>query len=229
MQTDRRIILYLLMYAIAMAQVEASIVVHLRSLYYPQDPLHIFPLHLFSHRDLAIELVRELATVLMILAVSFLATKGFLRRFAAFVFVFGCWDIFYYVFLKIMLDWPQSWWEWDVLFLIPWPWFAPWLTALAIAVLFVVWGAVVLLRHNDASWKQLRASHARPISFFLLGVALGLFSFLLPALPLLSGGEQAFLGYTPTVFAWYSYLSGLALMLIGLLGIGKKRMAEALD
>ena len=42
-----------------MAQVEAAIVIHLRSLYYSGDPLSIFPLSLLSHRDLVIELTGE--------------------------------------------------------------------------------------------------------------------------------------------------------------------------
>ncbi|MCK4674466.1 MAG: hypothetical protein KAT61_01025 [Gammaproteobacteria bacterium] len=52
-------------------------VVHLRSLYYPGNPLEIFPLNLLTHRDFAIELARELATVVMILSVALLAARGF--------------------------------------------------------------------------------------------------------------------------------------------------------
>lgn len=104
-----------------MAHVEASLVVHLRSLYYPENPLALFPLSLLSHRDLAIELSRELATLVMIVSVSLPAVKGFTRIFAAFVYVFGLWGIAYYLWLKLMIDWPVNWFEWDALFLIPWP------------------------------------------------------------------------------------------------------------
>ena len=38
---------------------------------------------------------------------------------------FGIWDIFYYVFLKIIYDWPKSLFDWDILFLIPLPWWGP--------------------------------------------------------------------------------------------------------
>jgi len=96
---------------------------HLRHLYYPLDPQRLFPLVLLSHADLALELARELATVVMIVAVAVLAERGWVRRFAAFVFVFGLWDLGYYAWLKLVLDWPLHWLEWDVLFLIPWPWF----------------------------------------------------------------------------------------------------------
>ena len=127
-----------------MALVEAAIVVHLRHLYYPLDPRQLFPLTLLSHADLALELGREVATVIMMAAVAVLAERGWARRFAAFVFVFGVWDLAYYGWLKLLLDWPRHWLEWDVLFLIPWPWFGPWLAAALIAALFTLWGGWVL-------------------------------------------------------------------------------------
>jgi len=223
MREGSRLLAWLFIYAVAMAAVEAAVVVYLRNLYYASDPLHIFPLHRFTQQDLTIELVREVATLVMIVAVSFLLHAGFLRRFAALLFVFGCWDIFYYACLKLMIGWPESWLEWDMLFLIPWYWFAPWLTPVLIAILFVCWGAVVLFKGHDVALRQLLASHALPMALFVIGCALGLISFLLPALPLLAEGQQALLGFMPGVFAWYSYVAGFALMLLGLLGIGKNR------
>ena len=89
MTQAQRNILWLSLFAIAMAHVEAALVVHLRSLYYPDNPLAIFPLSLLSHRDLAIELARELATLVMIMSVALLAARGFVRIFAAFVYIFG--------------------------------------------------------------------------------------------------------------------------------------------
>jgi hypothetical protein len=41
------------------------------------------------------------------------------------MFVFGIWDLFYYVWLKVCLGWPSSLLTWDVLFLIPVPWVGP--------------------------------------------------------------------------------------------------------
>ena len=206
MSISRRHILWSTIFAIAMAQVEASIVVHLRSIYYPGNPLAIFPLTLLSHRDLAIELIRELATVVMILGVALLVAKGFARVFAAFVYVFGLWDIFYYAWLKLMIGWPVSWSEWDVLFLIPWPWFGPWLTPVFIAVLFVVWGA-----WGMANSKPVRFHFATALAF-VLGALLALASFLLPAIPLLQHGEEAFRAYVPEGFFWPLYLAGYLLM-----------------
>lgn len=82
---SKRHIVWLTLFAIAMAQVEASLVVHLRTIYYPSNPQALFPLSILSHRDLGIEFIRELATVVMIGCVALLAASGFTRVFAAFI------------------------------------------------------------------------------------------------------------------------------------------------
>jgi hypothetical protein len=205
-----RNIIWLALFAVAMAYVEAALVVHLRTIYYPDNPLQIFPLELLSHRDLGIELARELATVVMILTVALLAEKGFTRIFAAFVLVFGLWDIFYYFWLKVMIGWPVSWLEWDVLFLIPWPWFGPWITPVLIALLFVLWGGWILLTGKDVCFSRGAAV------LFIIGVLSALASFLLPGLPLVIEGEEAFRHFQPTEFPWLLYLIGCLLMISGL-------------
>lgn len=218
MTTLQRNTILLTLFAIAMAHVEASLVVHLRSLYYPGNPQTLFPLVILSHRDLAIELARELATVVMIGTVALLAARGATRVFAAFTYVFGLWDLCYYLWLKQMIGWPVSWAEWDVLFLIPWPWLAPWITAALIAVLFCLWGGWVLLAAPDA---RLRRSD---ITLFVAGSLLALAAFLGPAFPLLAGGEVDFRGFRPTDFNGLLYLAGYLLMAVGLWrGIEKRR------
>ena len=213
MSAAQRNMILLFLFAIAMAHVEAALVIHLRSLYYPDNPLSIFPLALLSHRDLAIELARELATVLMILTVALLAERTLMRGFAAFLFVFGLWDIFYYLWLKVMIGWPTSWFEWDVLFLIPWPWFGPWISPVLIALLFTLWGGWILL--SPAGHRFTRAT----MTLFLLGTLLALASFLLPGAALLPGGEEAFRGYEPAGFSWGLFLTGYLFMLISLFNV----------
>ena len=209
--SDRtRNLLWLTLFAVGMAQVEASLVVHLRSIYYPGNPLEIFPLNLLSHRDLAIELVRELASVVMILSVALLTARGFTRVFAVFVYVFGLWDLFYYLWLKIMIGWPVSWFEWDVLFLIPWPWLGPWISPALIALLFVVWGGWILTSPNQVRFTR------RTTLLFVAGALLALIAFLLPAVPLLLEGEEAFRGYQPDDFRWSLFIPGYMLMIISL-------------
>lgn len=201
---------WLALFAIAMAQFEAVLVIHLRSLYYPEDPLSLFPLAALSERDLALELARETATVIMLVAVAVLAERGFLRRFAAFLLLFGLWDIFYYAWLKLLLGWPTHWGEWDVLYLIPWPWFGPWLTPALIALLFAGWGAWMLVSSRE------RRLSAMSMVIFTAGALFGLAAFLLPGWPLVGGGEAAVQSFTPTDFPWHLYLPGYVLMAIGL-------------
>ena len=114
-------IIWLTAYAIATAHVEAALVIYLRRIHYADDPLTLFPLATLPNPDLAIELAREVATLVMIASVAFLYAKRGIRVFAAFLYVFGLWDIAYYGWLKVMLGWPTSWLEWDVLFLMERP------------------------------------------------------------------------------------------------------------
>ncbi len=213
----RMLLLWLAAYAIAMALVEAAIVVHLRHVYYPENPLALFPLRLLNDDDLALELAREVATVVMILAVAVLAARGVVRRFAAFVYVFGLWDLFYYVWLKVYLDWPSRWLEWDILFLIPWPWFGPWPAPALIALLFTFWGGWAL-----ATPAELRLRWTDTL-LFVTGALLALSSFLAPAWPLLAGGVTAFQNWMPDTFGWPLFLAGLAVMAAALLRVVRAR------
>jgi len=205
-----RTLLALTAYALAMALVEAALVVHLRHLYYPGNPQTLFPLALLTPADLALELVRELATVVMIGAVAVLTERGGARRFAAFVFVFGLWDLGYYAWLKVFLDWPRNWLEWDVLFLIPWPWFGPWPAAALIALLFTAWGSLILSNEHRPRWNL------GTTLLFLGGCLAGLVAFLAPAWPLLPGGAAAFRGFVPETFAWPLWVFGFAAMAVAL-------------
>ena len=213
----RALLLWLAAYAIAMALVEAAVVVHLRHVYYPENPLALFPLRLLSADDLALELARELATLVMMLAVALLAVRSVVHRFAAFVYVFGLWDLFYYVWLKLYLGWPSQWLEWDILFLIPWPWFGPWLAPTLIALLFALWGGWVLARPRDL---RLRRTDAL---LFAAGALLALAAFLTPAWPLLAGDATALRGWIPGTFAWPLYLVGLAVMATALVRMMRVR------
>ena len=113
-------------FAVAFAVVEAMVVYYLRKLFalqfgatYAHRPVGFPPAYL-SH-----EQTREAATIVMLLAVGFLAGRGWWQRLAYFLFAFGLWDIGYYVALKILLDWPASLATRDLLFLLPHEWWAP--------------------------------------------------------------------------------------------------------
>jgi hypothetical protein len=61
----------------------------------------------------------------MLAVAGFLAGRTRTERFGFFLFCFGIWDIFFYVFLKLFIGWPESLLTWDILFLIPVTWVGP--------------------------------------------------------------------------------------------------------
>ncbi len=200
------------LFAVAMALLEAAVVVYMRRLYYPENPLEIFPMQFLDSFDAVLELSREAATVMMILTVAFLAERtSYTRRFAAFVFIFGVWDIFYYLWLKALIGWPRAWLEWDVLFLIPIVWLGPWICPVLISLLFVIWGFWIL--HATEEFTMSR----RALAVFIIGAVLGLLTFLQPASAvLMQGGVQELSHYTPGSFWWWLFVPSLLLMACGL-------------
>ena len=133
-----------IVFAIAMAFIEAAVVVYLRELYYPEG--FSFPLKMIPIKIYAVELGREAATIVMLAAIGWLSAKSFLSRFASFMMAFGIWDIFYYVFLKITLNWPASIIEWDLLFLIPLPWVGPVIAPVIVSIFLIVAGVFIWSR-----------------------------------------------------------------------------------
>jgi hypothetical protein len=138
------------LYAAAMAFVEAMVVFYLRRLFALQYSA-VFTAGRFSfpHAYLRHEQLREAATIVMLLAVAYLAGRGPWQKAAYFLFAFGIWDIGYYVALKVMLDWPTSLATRDLLFLSPSSWWAPvWEPLLASAVFILVGCAVLLVEQR---------------------------------------------------------------------------------
>ncbi|HHD82816.1 MAG: hypothetical protein J7M10_05280 [Candidatus Cloacimonetes bacterium] len=73
----------------------------------------------------SIEITREAATIIMLVAISLIASSSWLERFMIFLWCFAFWDLAYYGSLYLTSRWPRSLKEMDVLFLIPRPWIAP--------------------------------------------------------------------------------------------------------
>ena len=139
---EPRKILWIVFFSIAMAVVETAIVVYLRKLYYPEG--FGFPLKPIDLATFAIELGREVATIVMLCAVGVLAGRCFWERFAYFLIAFGVWDIAYYIWLKVFLNWPASLFDWDILFLLPLPWIGPVIAPCSIAVIMMVVGFPII-------------------------------------------------------------------------------------
>lgn len=144
----RRAFVWMAVFYAAMAYLESAVVVYLRALYYPEG--FDFPLVPMERSLVVTEVWREAATLLMLLAPAAILTRSRLERFAWFCFGFGIWDIFYYVWLKVLLDWPASLISRDLLFLIPVPWVGPVWAPCAISLGLIAL-AIVILRGRSAS------------------------------------------------------------------------------
>lgn len=134
------------LFAIAMGFLETTVVVYLRELLYPAG--FSFPLVPIPE-DLALtEILREAATLIMLLTIAILSGKTFSQRFAWFIYTFAIWDIFYYVFLKLLIFWPESLMTWDILFLIPTTWTGPVISPVIVS-LTMIFLAMVILFYSD--------------------------------------------------------------------------------
>jgi hypothetical protein len=167
-----------LLYAAAMAWVEAAVVMYLRTMIDRVEPYQIDPLPVSAGLG-EIELIREGATLIMLLCVGWLAGKTWRSRMAYVLIAFGAWDILYYVFLNIMGGWPNTLLDWDILFLLPLPWWGPVLAPMMIALLMILGGTLVtrLDQHEAARWPGGTAW-----SFAAGGVLLALVVFMLDSL-----------------------------------------------
>jgi hypothetical protein len=137
--------IWIFLFSVAMGLLETVVVIYLRDIYYPDG--FAFPLRPIAPRHIAAEMFRELATMIMLLSIGFIAAEKAAARFAWFLFSFAVWDIFYYVFLKLFLGWPESLLTWDVLFLIPTTWVGPVIGPVVNALTMIV--LVILLLTAD--------------------------------------------------------------------------------
>ena len=133
---------WMTIFCMAMAFLETAVVVYLRELLYPDGfdfPLAPMPGHL-----LLTEILREFATVIMLIGAGVFAGKTFTQKFAWFIYAFGTWDIFYYIFLKLLINWPASFMTWDILFLIPTTWTGPVISPLIVSFTMIVFALIIL-------------------------------------------------------------------------------------
>jgi hypothetical protein len=177
---------------------ESATVVYLRTLTSRIQPYQATPLPVSVGLG-QIEIVREAATMVMLLTIGLLAGRTWRSRLAYAMIAFGVWDIFYYVFLAVMTGWPRSIMDWDVLFLIPLPWWGPVLSPVLIALLLVIGGTLVSQfdRPDQPIWPGRKAW-----ALNLGGVALALYVFMADALHVASRGVEAVRATLPAHFNW---------------------------
>ncbi len=166
-----RTILLVSIFAVAFAFVESSVVVYLRQIFYPGG--FAFPLNPGITSQIAVEVSREFATIVMLVAVGMIAGRNRWERFSYFLIGFGVWDIFFYFWLKVILDWPASVLDWDILFLIPIPWIGPVLAPLLVSLVMIGGGLLILRKGEDRGF--FRASRTA-IALSILGSVVVLLS-----------------------------------------------------
>jgi hypothetical protein len=210
-------------FAMAMAWVEAAVVVYLRSMMHRIEPYQPDPLPVLGGFA-SVELPRELATLVMLFTVGWLAGRTWRARLGYAAIAFGVWDIFYYVFLKIICGWPHSLLDWDVLFLLPLPWWGPVLAPVLISLLMILWGTF-------ASQFE-RAPHSALLNWRVwvlnfTGVALALYVFMADAIAVVPRGFGALRTMLPERFNWPLFCVALALMSAPLLQMGRRRLTPS--
>ena len=204
--------------AVSLGYIEAAIVVYLRAIiapvrevHYPDTVDEVVPVLTLEQLEqargplthlMATEVGREMTPIVVLLAVAWGMARTW-RQFAGlFLLCFGVWDIFYYVWLKVLIGWPASLGTWDLLFLIPTAWVAPvWAPLLAAATMAVGGGVLALQspRRGRARWAWLAVA---------AGIALILTSFFLRT-------GEAF-SRTPAAFDWPWFMAGWAIATAGL-------------
>jgi hypothetical protein len=207
MKDPRRLIVVVL-YAAAMALVEAAVVTYLRTFLGRVDPYQPSPLPEPAWL-MRTEIAREVATLIMLGTVGWLAGRTGRTRLGYFLVAFGVWDISYYAFLAPMSGWPRSLLDWDVLFLIPLPWWGPVLAPVCIAALMVVGGTLISQfgRGESVLWPG-RVAWA----LSLVGALLALYVFMADALHAPEWSQEALGKLLPVAFNWPLFAVALALI-----------------
>jgi len=111
LKTTFKTFLIVVVFSIAFGYIEAAVVVYLRQIFHPDG--FIFPMTVFGtgplfKRFLLTEIGREAATIVLIFTGAWLSGHNRQQRLAYFLIIFAVWDIFYYIWLKVLLDWPAS-------------------------------------------------------------------------------------------------------------------------
>lgn len=212
-------------FGVAMGCLEAIVVIYLRELYYPQG--FGFPMSALETHTYIAELVREVATIVMLTAIGFLAGQTIIQKLSYFLYCFAVWDIIYYLTLKLFLGWPSSLLTWDVLFLIPLPWLGPVIAPILVSLALIWLSTNLLFLVEYCGGVQIKVTEWL---LLLAGAGLVFISFVWNYLVILvqagfgtwfwnPAKSQDFLyimeNYCPEFFNWPVFILGLGSALLG--------------
>ncbi len=211
---------WLVIFSIAMAYLEAAVVVYLREIYYPEG--FSFPLTPMKADMVITEVWREIATIIMLAGIGILTGNTSSQRFAFFLLTFAIWDIFYYIFLYALLGWPSSIFTWDILFLIPIPWVGPVITPIIVSLIMIVLALSLLYfkkNLNLKEWLVLFMGSQIVIISWVLDYWNFSSNHLSNGLWTLSSDQELFGSsepYIPSSFNWYIFIIGIMLLLMAI-------------
>ena len=192
------------LFAIAMAYVESATVVYIRRIYGISDLMLDIPP--FDPVIASIEAGREMATLVMLMAVGWAVGKTLQSRISFTFFTFGIWDIFYYCWLWLFIGWPNSLLSSDILFLMPLPWWGPVIAPVLVACLMVVGGILAVI--SEEKGYAIKLSIIDWITL-IMGVLIMLYSFMKDAIAMIPAGMETLAQLRPTPFNWPIYILGL--------------------
>jgi hypothetical protein len=190
------------LFALAMAYMESAIVIYLREFYYPEG--FIFPLKDIPVHILLIETGREAATIVILFIFAKIMANNGRETIAFFALNFAIWDICYYMWLKILMDWPVTLVDWDILFLIPIPWVGPVLAPVIVSVALIVSAYLIL---GLEVWEKQLILTRTDWTLEILSAMIIISSFLTPM-------DQMTAKIYPETYPWWLFLCGLFLGLI---------------
>lgn len=199
------------LFALAMAYLEAAVVIYLRRIYGITDLVR--DVAAYDPALAAVEAGREAATLVMLVAAGLAAGRTRQARAGFALFAFGLWDILYYAWLRVLIGWPRTLLDQDILFLIPLPWWGPVLSPVLIALLAAAGGALAVV-HDDRG----RVLRPGPAGWCALGAGIVavLYAFMADALRALPADPETLSRMRPTAFSWPVYSAGLLAMAFAL-------------
>jgi hypothetical protein len=220
------LLLVVTIFSMAMGLLESAVVIYLREILYPEG--FGFPLSPVQPDLMLTELLREGATIIMLLGVGFLAGRNGPERFAWFLYAFAIWDIFYYVFLWLLIGWPSSLMTYDVLFLLPSTWIGPVIAPLLVSLSMIAFALLILVvnRQKEAikipgiSWLLLITGSV----ILILGFIWDYSAFIMESMTIrdiwtLPKEEVLKLAtrYVPRKFNWFLFILGELMILSGII------------
>jgi hypothetical protein len=211
------------LFGIVFGYLEAATVVYIRLVY---EPIHqrlfpereaddLFPLFSFEQwaregpaclQTPALEVGRELGTVAAVALVALAVGQSYRQWAASFFLALGVWVWSYYGWLKVMVGWPHSLSDWDLIFAAPLPWVGPVGAALTV-------GATMVVTSGCFVWKEVAGQPLKAGRWGWLALGGGSLT--------LTGAfwwdyRNVLASQYPQPFNWILLVAGLSLVLLGM-------------